>query len=204
MHWRRAALFIAVVAAHVLVIWLFPSDRTRRDEPEDVSFATIFLPEPTLEQPPVPQTRRHGRAGRTRAPPMVPRASPVSVSSAPQPTQPQSTARQHIDWAEEARRVAQAAATNAAASGSAPRPDYATPSGVWSAPLHHAGEQYQLSNGDWMVWVSSRCYQISKSMPAPGGASGHSLPETVCPQSHEPRGDLFKEMPEYKKRHPDP
>jgi type IV secretory pathway VirB10-like protein len=204
MRWRRAALFIAIVAAHVLVIWLFPSDRTRRDEPEEVSFATIFLPERKMEQPPTPQSRGQGRAGRTKAPQMVPRDNAVPVSSAPQPTQPQSTAPQQIDWSEEARRVAQAAANNAAASRGSPRPDYATPSGIWPAPSHHAGEQWQLSNGDWMVWVSSRCYQISKSIPAPGGASGHSLPETVCPQSNDPRGDLFKELPEYKKNHPDP
>lgn len=204
MHWRRAALFIAVGAAHVFVIWLFPADRTRRDEAEEGSFATISLPERTIEKPPAPQARRRGRADEIKAPAIVSRASAVPVSSAPQPTLPHSTAPQQIDWAEEARRVAQAAANNVPASSSPSRLDHATPSEIWPSPSHHAGEQYQLSNGDWMVWVSSRCYQISKAMPSTGGAVGHSLPETVCPQSNEPRGDLFKELPEYKKRHPDP
>jgi len=52
----------------------------------------------------------------------------------------------------------------------------------WPHTQHHAGDQYKIANGDWIVWINASCYQVAGSGP-PAYASEPGLPRTVCPQN---------------------
>ncbi|MDP9082615.1 MAG: hypothetical protein M3N50_02460 [Pseudomonadota bacterium] len=59
----------------------------------------------------------------------------------------------------------------------------------WPRTRHHAGDQYKTANGDWIVWISSNCYQVASS-GSRGNAAVETLPNTIClgaPQ--QPRAD---------------
>jgi len=108
-----------------------------------------------------------------------------------------------VDWAAEAQREGTAITdppkarefgqiTHADAEGKA----------LQSAPARHAGEQYRDELGQSIVWVSDRCYLVSES--APLGVPHGSIPTmTICVgDSGQSRGDLFKDLPAYKKHPP--
>jgi hypothetical protein len=111
-----------------------------------------------------------------------------------------------IDWADQAHAVADSVTadtdrrdTRSARITTAPRKS------VFSKPAaHHAGEQHRLDTGEWIVFISDNCYQISSAMPpvpvAAGNGAGQS---TFClDDSDTPRGDLFDQLPAYQKHHP--
>jgi hypothetical protein len=50
----------------------------------------------------------------------------------------------------------------------------------WPRTQHHAGDQYKIANGDWIVWINASCYQVATSGPSPY-ANEAILPRTVCP-----------------------
>ncbi|MGH8267530.1 MAG: hypothetical protein ACRETS_09440 [Steroidobacteraceae bacterium] len=104
-----------------------------------------------------------------------------------------------IDWVAQARRAA-AAVTSARSFrefSRNPRSDFGQEV-LHSSPAHEAGEQYRLEDGEWIVWVSARCYIVSEpALGLPG-----LLPNTVCQGDSQPRGDLFKDLPAYQKYHP--
>jgi hypothetical protein len=84
-----------------------------------------------------------------------------------------------VDWRAEARRAMQAyeirrtehPAVNATF-GSPAEENW------WPRTRHQAGDQYKTPNGDWIVWISSSCYQIATAADL---AQGTVLPQTVCP-----------------------
>jgi hypothetical protein len=86
-----------------------------------------------------------------------------------------------VDWAAEARRALQAfeirshqpPSNNSVSRG--PAED-----NWWPHAQHHAGDRYKTAGGDWIVWISDRCYQVAGI--APGAyAAGGTLPQTICP-----------------------
>jgi hypothetical protein len=50
----------------------------------------------------------------------------------------------------------------------------------WPRTQHHAGDQYKIANGDWIVWINASCYQIASSGPS-ALANDAILPRTICP-----------------------
>ncbi|HWM68398.1 MAG TPA: hypothetical protein VNO35_17535 [Steroidobacteraceae bacterium] len=72
------------------------------------------------------------------------------------------------------------------------------------APAHKAGEEYRTETGEHIVWISDKCY-VKASLPiVPDLIPLHTLSTTVCPRnSGTARGDLFEDLPAYKKLHPD-
>jgi hypothetical protein len=115
-----------------------------------------------------------------------------------------------VDWAAEARIVA------AAGSAGAPHRPFGShvPSGTASSPgagpspspAHKAGDQYRTENGDWVVFVTKNCYQISSPIPNLFSSILRAVPlQTHClgKSKDAPRGDLFEQLPVYKKYHPD-
>jgi len=140
-------------------------------------------------------------------------ALPVTAAPAPLPSlSPDVIApieKAPIDWAEEAKRVARELASRDAKSTVSRAP---TASGLsdlsswFPPPAHHAGEQYTNESGERIVWISDKCYQVSGSslLTVPDVFSKAMLPKTLCPgNSRKPRGDLFKDLPAYKKHHPE-
>jgi hypothetical protein len=136
---------------------------------------------------------------RTALPPVTPLSPPVIVSVQQQAP---------IDWADEAKRAASALTSKDAKSTSTPAPSASGMSDANSwfpPPAHRAGDQY-TENGERIVWISDKCYQVSGSslLTVPEMFSKTMLPKTICPRnSRKPRGDLFKDLPAYKKYHPE-
>ena len=94
-----------------------------------------------------------------------------------------------VDWKAEARRAVQAFEIRSHAPEAS---DLLTGSPAedwwWPRTRHNAGDQYKTANGDWIVWISSSCYQIAVAGPS-AFAPGARLPQTLCPGvSAAPRG----------------
>jgi hypothetical protein len=107
-----------------------------------------------------------------------------------------------IDWAGQAHAVAAESADR----GRAPRAiDVAPKSSFALAPAHHAGEEFTTPEGR-AVFINDHCYQVSKTFSdTPNGISNGMGAQTYCTSpSNKPRGDLFDQLPAYKKLHPDP
>lgn len=67
---------------------------------------------------------------------------------------------------------------------------------------HYAGEEYTDSTGSHLVWISDSCYIISDP-PLPGIPRGLNFSRTNCVDYAKPPGELFKDLPAYKKYHPE-
>jgi len=50
----------------------------------------------------------------------------------------------------------------------------------WPRTAHHAGEQYKIANGDWIVWINASCYQVASS-GSQANTPDSTLPQTICP-----------------------
>ncbi len=186
----HAAIFIFLINIRVL---------SRVDRNEYVS--VVWLPRnrpPEVSAPPAPPTVVKRVSRKTPITPPSPAPSSGAV---------QSDSQQPIDWAEEAAREAGALTSNAitlpqSSDRAPPRP---APSPFAPPPTHHAGDSYTNESGETIVWISDSCYQVSGNMLTVPDVMAHArLPRTLCPRlSNKPRGDLFKDLPAYKKLHPD-
>lgn len=107
-----------------------------------------------------------------------------------------------IDWFQEAHNVAASIARGTQPpEGKSALP----PNSVFATPApHYKGEQVPNADGTWVVYVSENCYQLSKDITYVDNKSNHGKAiKTYCKRrSKEPRGDLFKDLPAYKKSHP--
>jgi len=118
---------------------------------------------------------------------------------------PPTDAGRAIDWTVEAERAA-AALSNAPKPrefGAFPRAD-SQEMPAHPTPAHHAGEQYRDPYGNTVVWVSDRCYVVSEraALGMPGVLAQSRPTHTVCVDPRGPEGELFKDLPAYKKYHP--
>jgi hypothetical protein len=198
---QRGIAFAAVVGLHAgLVITLTAAFRTPTSPSSSTEFisALIFLSAPL---PPAASSNR-------RRPQVANKTSPAAPLEPPTPLPAVISfplgADTAIDWVAEARRAAAAVTgaskvrefgRNPADSGHAP---------LRSSPAHQTGEQYRTEDGAWIVWVSDRCYIVSEVPPLGlPQVLARSIPtRTVCQGDSEPRSDLFKDLPAYKKYHP--
>ncbi len=181
-------LLVGLIASRLRLTPAFPSEPLR----------LIFLPPSNSERIPIPAPTP---ASPTTAP-FVPDIIPTGV--VPDLPSLADAGRGNVDWVEEGHRVAEDITKKSGGTSDATKSHNALSSPSWfSAPQHHAGEQFKSDTGAWAVWINDYCYQISDPISIAGGSLGASLPRTVCPRaSNTPRGDLFKELPEYKRRHP--
>jgi hypothetical protein len=197
---RRGVAFAAVVALHaglVITLTLALRPPTRSSSQGNFVSTLIFLSTPV---PPAASARRRSQIA-TGIAPLAP-VEPLNVPP-PQIDFPIG-ADTSIDWSAEARRAATAvtSAPNFREFGRSPKADLQQ--GAHPAAAHTAGEQYRDEDGEWIVWVSDRCYIVS-GIPPLGlpDILAHSIPtRSVCQGDSGPRSDLFKDLPAYKKYHP--
>jgi hypothetical protein len=199
----RAVASGVVVAAHagvLLILSIALERRTRPSLPAGSVSTLILLAVPSLA--PAPRDRRRRGAIEESAP-----IEPLALPPIPPPDiELPGGAHAPIDWLAEAGRAAQAATTapHTRSFGEIPQ----APSWLGSprsAPEHRAGEQYRLETGEWIVWVTDRCYIVSEPQPlAMPDVFARSLgtPITCQAPPGPPPGELFKGLPAYKKYHP--
>lgn len=199
---RRGVAFAAVVALHaglVLTLTVALRTPTRPSSPTDFISALIFLSAPALPAASANRRRREVASEILRPAPVEQPETPLPQISFP------GSADTSIDWSAEARRAAVAVTTvpkvrefgRIPKTGSVEGPPH-------RAPAHTAGEQYRGRDGEWIVWVSDRCYIVS-GVPPLGlpDVLARSFPtRTVCQGDSGPRSDLFKDLPAYRKYQP--
>jgi hypothetical protein len=203
--WRpsRYGVLLVVLAFHVTMIaFLVASSKTLR----------LLLPTATLIEVPFlpPTTAQRVRTNTSPSPPLdMTRVTPsvdATLSLSPELVPAVGTFGVPIDWADQAHTVADSIAANTDARESRLAPDLTTPqkSIFPEPPAHHAGEQHRLDTGEWIVFISDNCYQISSSIPAVPTAPDNGIGQsTFClDSSNTPRGDLFDQLPAYKRYHP--
>jgi hypothetical protein len=199
----RYMVFLAVLALHVVLLAILVMTSRTRDLSglTTQSLELMFLP--SVRTPGVrivralPQRSSADNAISTTSPlltlPSLPPVLPAADNAVPT-----------IDWSAEAHRAAEAAANgNRGTPGdNAQSGSPSVSASGWQQPQHHVGDQFKTDTGDWVVWISSKCYQIASSVLR-ALTLGAELPVTLCPgDSNSPRGDLFGQLPAYKQLHP--
>ena len=194
---RQGVVSVTVLMVHVSFIAV--AIRTRYSQPpvRDVVSTWIVLPTDPFPKTSNPHPLTHAPASLIN-PTRI--ELPNTESLATLPTDPGKA----IDWTVEAARAA-AALSNAPKPrelGSFPRAD-TQEMPVHPTPAHHAGEQYRDLYGNTVVWVSDRCYVVSEraALGMPGVLAQSRPTHTVCVDPRAPEGELFKDLPAYKKYH---
>jgi hypothetical protein len=203
--WRpsRYGVLLVVLAIHMAIIaFLVASSKTLR----------LLLPTATLIEVPLlpPATAQRVRTNTSPSPPLdMTRVTPsvdATLSLSPKLVPAIGTFGVPIDWADQAHTVADSIAANTDAREGGLPPDLTTPqkSIFPEPPAHHAGEQHRLDTGEWIVFISDNCYQISSSIPAVPTALENGIGRsTFClDDSNTPRGNLFDQLSAYKRYHP--
>jgi hypothetical protein len=198
----RYVALLVVLALHVaLLSGLVIAARTRfLTTPATPPIELLILPEnapATVPPPPTLSDRRKKGAATPLAPPpdALTLVTPNSTSDVAGPP---------IDWSQEAHNAAASIAKGAPApNDTIPAPSSNSP--FAAPPAHHKGEQIPTADGRWIVYVTDDCYQVSKSMTSITNATNNGMSlQTYCTRhSKKPRGDLFDQLPAYKKLHPD-
>lgn len=200
----RYLVVCLVLAAHVVIVSVLVfSAKTRIAFPTEQSIELLHLP-PRLDaaKPPPPTQTATATAAAIRPARPEP-APPVPTQSLSVVTVPTGgTVAPSIDWAQQAHDVAAATANTAPAP-----PGNATPKSPFAPPAaHHSGDEFVTATGDHAVFINEHCYQVSKTFAdAPNGISNGMGTQTYCiSPSNTARGDLFEQLPVYKKLHPNP
>lgn len=198
---RRGIAIAAVVAIHVaLVTALVLGLRAQISQSSVEKFAGTWIVLSTQSARP----RFRVLGPRQRTPPMGVR--PVLVEPLPLPPRLPSlgSVDKRIDWAAEARRAAERVIAAPEDRQFGRNPAFSVRARERPSPTHYAGESYRNVYGDRVYWVSDSCYLVSDNSLAAALAlpGAPALPRTVCVGSVAPRGDLFKDLPAYKKHHP--
>ena len=201
---QRLIMIIVVGALHVAIITLLIlSSKTRLALPPASPIELIYLPSNVVPEKPPPVSvvqknkNRTTRLEMATTPPALP--SSLTVATPPENTD----APQPIDWAQQAQSVASESAGRGltpSVSDSVGKSPFAPP------PAHHAGEEFVTAGGDRAVFINEHCYQVAKTFAdvSNGIANGMGT-QTYCIQrSNKARGDLFDQLPAYKKLHPTP
>lgn len=184
-----------VIGLHAALAWLLLSSM-RVERAREPSAATIVY----MVQSPAPKVEfALPKAGSLSLNPksFVAPLLPVPTLPAIVVTEtPPSIGNGPVDWRGDAAAVAAKTAPSLAGS-VLPSEEAAAPKSAFREPQHQAGDQETL-NGQRVVWVNSKCYQMSSP---PGMADSALIPRTVCPglRASDARGDLFDKLPAYKK-----
>ena len=90
-----------------------------------------------------------------------------------------------VDWKAEARRAVQAYEIRTRHPTSSSLSGFPAEENWWPRGRHRAGDQYKTATGDWIVWVSSNCYQVASSAVS-SYAVGVLLSQTICIGASKP------------------
>jgi septal ring-binding cell division protein DamX len=200
--WKRSryASLLAVLAVHTAVLMGFlMTAKTRFAAPPTSSAIELLnLPrnviQPTPPPPASPDRQKKPRAVTSTLP---------TDSLTVVPTTNGDASGNGIDWAQEAHDAAASFTKREKGASTASEP--ASKSAFAPPPAHYKGEQIPTADGRWMVFVSDNCYQMSNDLTHITNATNTGVAiQTYCNRhSNKARGDLFEQLPAYKKYHPD-
>lgn len=202
--WRpsRYGVFLAVLALHATIVAiLIASSKTLRILLPTETLIEVVFPPPAAAQKVRADISPNPPVDRTRLTPSV----DAILSLSPELVPALGTFGAPIDLADQTHTVADSIVANTDAREGRLAPETTPRKSIFpEPPAHHAGEQHRLDTGEWMVFVSDNCYQISSAIPAVPGAAGYGIgfPTFCLGDSDTPRGDLFDQLAAYKIHHP--
>jgi hypothetical protein len=186
----RAVVFALVLGLHGAA-WVAVRMAARVSgalhEPEVVTAMIALRERPDLKEPPPAQRRLlHKQPPSAVTPIPMPSLTPPNYADLSEQTQPS------INWFEETRREAAMAGTQGTLSPSAKHP---TPSDFWIELGRTQGAQFLDRQTRW--WVNDSCF-VSLGDNGPS----EELKMNCLMSTPLARGDLFKDLPEYKHTEP--
>jgi hypothetical protein len=198
---RQGAASVAVLAIHATIITVAILATRSRDSQTSVrDFVSTWILTPTAPAPKTPNPQSLPPAPSFTIDPI--QIEPPKMESVPMPPAGTSGA---IDWTMEAERAAAAisAGPKGRQFGSRPGSGFQEEQ-PHPPPAHQPGEGYRDEFGNSVVWVNDRCYAVSEpgTFGTPDFLSRARPTYTVCIDRSAPEGELFKDLPAYKKRHP--
>jgi hypothetical protein len=199
--WRpsRYGTLVLVAAFHIVLIALLiaSSQSLRLPLPAIPSIEVALLPPNTAQRIQSDLPKAHAFDKTQMSP-----ATDTSIAMVSRLVPALGSSGIPIDWADEARTTAAAMVTQADSRpmalgfDSVPLPKSAFP----DSGAHHAGDQHRLDSGEWIVFISDNCYQISRSLPLISNPAIDGMGvQTFClSQSRTPRGNLLDQLAAYK------
>ena len=177
----RYVTLLVVVAVHLAMLAaLIRGSRTESIAlAQDLPVELLFLPPaslPKIRPENLPPKHLSANTGISIAPPALDSDSP---SLAPTMSESDGTGG-GVDWKAEARRAIQAfeirtrLPPNENALSVSPAEE-----SWWPWARRRGGGPFKTPSGDWIVWITSNCYQIAAAS-ANANASNGTLPHTVC------------------------
>jgi hypothetical protein len=196
-----AILIVSAIHLSVVTALIIAAKSLHLGAPVPQAIDLLVLPTNTAARKPEPLPATENRSIRAMSVPLQPSSAITVDQSAVAADRADAPG---IDWAQEARNVA-AGLAKEASPGRNDEPAASLPSPFALPPPHHKGEQIPTADGRWIVFVSDDCYQVSKDITAITNATNTGIAlQTYCTRrSKTPRGDLFDQLPAYKKYHPD-
>ena len=185
---RRYATLVTVALLHAALIGalLIPAAHTRITDAD--SLQLLLLPPPSVPHPvsDYPRLQPSGATAVKILPPVLAALEARSFATESRgPVSRSEGSGSAVDWVAEAHRALQAfeirtqqPSTDILISGSPAEEHW------WPRGKRRAGDEFKMPNGDWIVWVSSTCYQVAKSRPSKDAAEG--APPTVCVDEDRP------------------
>ena len=202
--WKRSryAAWATVITLHMAALTaLFLAPKTRIAPPNATAPTELLtLPRSLRRQEPMPRPPLIAPDLQVRPQPLQPTNPPDAIT---EPATDGSNFGSSIDWAQEAHEAAKRYAERGKSEPAAAERTAISP--FPQAAPHHKGEQIPTEDGRTMVFVSENCYQFSKEIGYIENKTnmGKKI-QTYCNRrSKTPRGDLFKQLPAYKRLHPD-
>jgi hypothetical protein len=194
---RSGAAFAAVAALHVALVICLIAGLQRPVSPRLEDFVTTLLLAPAAP----PKAPQHRGSVDDKTAPITPverliqPPAEISLPNAPSTS---------IDWQSEAKRSASAVIDERHIRELGRNPAiHADRQKSGDGPAHAVGEQYRIGD-EKIIWVNSHCYVVS-SVPALGmpDVLVRAIPtRTVCVDDSKPPGELFKDLPAYRKYRP--
>jgi hypothetical protein len=196
-----AILVVSAIHLGVVIALILTVKSLHLTAPAPQTIDLLVLPSNIDARKPEPPPTLQSRSKRALSLP-VPPSSAITVNPSAEATD--SVEAPGVDWAQEARNVA-AGIAKETSPGRSGEPPASPPSAFAPPPPHHKGEQIPTADGRWILYVSDDCYQVSKEITAITNATNTGIGiQTYCTRrSKAPRGDLFDQLPAYKKYHPD-
>jgi hypothetical protein len=203
--WKRSryASWAAVVTLHIAVLTaIFLAPKTRIATPTAMAPTELLtLPRSVRRQGPIPAPSLVTPDLQVRPLPLPPMTPSDAIAEIPAADGNDSGTT--IDWVQ----AALDAAARFAERGNN-EPTAAEPTAISPFPRaapHHKGEQIPTAEGRSMVFVSENCYQLSKEITYIENKTnaGKKIQIYCNRRSKTPRGDLFEQLPAYKRLHPD-
>jgi hypothetical protein len=195
---QRYLAILFVGALHVLIIEiLIRAPHSQFLSADNTAWSTLLFM-PTAPVPPPAPANLKPKKSATLARPNL--QAPVSEAAFRITAAPDSTpSKSAIDWTSGLSKAAGEVVGSQGAPGASVTAAPAKPDARWTPRVHSYREQYPLSTGELVVWVSDRCFVVSEPAPAdtPNAFAHSALTHTQCARDPGPRADLFKQLPAY-------